>query len=128
MTTIFLPVPSMPAGRMRPFSLTTLLSATLLAGCAMDRPLRTPDVGDAIRADLMSNAVKPPVATPLPGNQALVATPSPLASVEPRLDLLVNNAQARDVFLAIVADTPYSMLMHPDVAGTLSLTLRGVTV
>jgi MSHA biogenesis protein MshL len=32
---------------------------------------------------------------------------------EPRLDLLVNNAQAREVFLAIVADTRYSMLMHP---------------
>jgi MSHA biogenesis protein MshL len=30
--------------------------------------------------------------------------------------------------LAIVADTRYSMLMHPDVAGTLSVTLRGVTV
>ncbi len=47
---------------------------------------------------------------------------------EPRLDLLVNNAQAREVFLAIVADTRYSMLMHPDVTGTLSVTLRGVTV
>jgi MSHA biogenesis protein MshL len=44
------------------------------------------------------------------------------------LDLLVNNAQAREVFLAIVADTRYSMLMHPDVSGTLSVTLRGVTV
>ena len=32
------------------------------------------------------------------------------------------------MFLAIVADTRYSMLMHPDVAGTLSVTLRGVTV
>jgi MSHA biogenesis protein MshL len=32
------------------------------------------------------------------------------------------------VFLAIVADTRYSMLMHPDVTGTLSVTLRGVTV
>jgi MSHA biogenesis protein MshL len=42
--------------------------------------------------------------------------------------LLVNNAQAREVFLAIVADTRYSMLMHPDVSGTLSVTLRGVTV
>ena len=30
--------------------------------------------------------------------------------------------------MAIVADTRYSMLMHPDVAGTLSVTLRGVTV
>jgi MSHA biogenesis protein MshL len=47
---------------------------------------------------------------------------------EAKLDLLVNNAQARDVFLALVADTRYSMLLHPDVAGILSVTLRGVTV
>jgi MSHA biogenesis protein MshL len=47
---------------------------------------------------------------------------------EPKVDLLLNNANAREVFLAIVADTRYSMLMHPDVAGTLSVTLRSVTV
>ncbi|OIQ71768.1 type II secretion system protein D precursor [mine drainage metagenome] len=56
------------------------------------------------------------------------ALPAVLPAPEPRIDLLVNNAQAREVFLAIVADTPYSMLMHPDVSGTLSVTLRSVTV
>ena len=55
--------------------------------------------------------------------------PKPIsAAPEPKLDLLVNNAQAREVFLAIVADSRYSMLLHPDVAGTMSVTLRGVTV
>jgi MSHA biogenesis protein MshL len=61
----------------------------------------------------------------------VLAEPAPVAvplPPEPRLDLLVSNAQAREVFLAIVADTRYSMLMHPNVAGTLSVTLRGVTV
>lgn len=101
----------------------------LLAGCAAERPLRTPDVGAAIRADLPPPAVKP-AAVPARVSDAL-AEPAPPAvplPQEPRLDLLVNNAQARDVFLAIVADTRYSMLMHPDVSGTLSVTLRGVTV
>lgn len=100
-----------------------------LTGCAVDRPLRTPGVAETLRADLpparpakvqvpasISEALSEPV-------RAAVA-PAP----EPRLDLLVNNAQARDVFLAIVADTRYSMLMHPDVSGVLSVTLRGVTV
>ena len=62
---------------------------------------------------------------------AALAEPVPAAApvvAEPRIDLLVNNAQAREVFLAIVADTRYSMLMHPDVSGKLSVTLRGVTV
>jgi len=56
------------------------------------------------------------------------APPTVALPPEPRIDLLVNNAPAREVFLAIVADTRYSMLMHPDVAGHLSVTLRGVTV
>lgn len=107
------------------------LGLGLLAGCSADRPLRTPDVGQAIRAELPPPApVKAAVQVPTRISEAL-AEPVPVAqplAPEPRLDLLVNNAQAREVFLAIVADTRYSMLMHPDVAGTLSVTLRGVTV
>jgi len=92
--------------------------------------LRTPDVSAAIRAEIAAPAVQAPVAVPTRVSDALAeptARSAPLAP-EPRLDLLVNNAQAREVFLAIVADTRYSMLMHPDVKGTLSVTLRGVTV
>ena len=106
------------------------LSTLLLAGCAADRPLRTPDVTEAVRAELASPPVKPATVVPSRVMDAL-AEPAPKAAAlpaEPRLDLLVNEAQAREVFLAIVADTRYSMLMHPDVAGKLSVTLRGVTV
>lgn len=107
-----------------------ILGASLLAGCSADRPLRTPDVSETVRAELAAPVVKPTVAVPAQVSDAL-AEPAPKAmpvAAEPRLDLLVNNAQAREVFLAIVADTRYSMLMHPDVSGTLSVTLRGVTV
>jgi MSHA biogenesis protein MshL len=102
----------------------------LLAGCAADRPLRTPDVTEAVRAELASPQAKPSGVVPAKVSDAL-AEPAPKAMplpAEPRLDLLVNDAQAREVFLAIVADTRYSMLMHPDVSGKLSVTLRGVTV
>jgi len=108
-----------------------LAAVTLLAGCAAQRPLRTPDVSAAIRAELpAAPSSKPVVQVPTRISEAL-AEPAPVvapAPPEPRIDLLVNNAQAREVFLAIVADSRYSMLMHPDVAGTLSVTLRGVTV
>ena len=106
------------------------MSVGLLAGCAADRPLRTPDVGATLRADLPPAAVAKAVAVPLRISDALAEPAPPAVPLlpEPKLDLLVNNAQARDVFLAIVADTKYSMLMHPDAAGTLSVTLRGVTV
>ena len=109
-----------------------LMCSSLLSGaCSADRPLRTPNVTDAIRAELPAPvAPKATVQVPERISEAL-AEPAPTAvplAPEPRIDLLVNNAQAREVFLAIVADTRYSMLMHPDVAGTLSVTLRGVTV
>ena len=102
------------------------MTASLLAGCASDRSLRTPDVGEAIRS------VLPPatVAVPSSISDALAEPAPPVVPLlpEPKLDLLVNNAPAREVFLAIVTDSRYSMLMHPDVAGSLSVTLRGVTV
>ncbi len=109
------------------------ISLGLLAGCAGERPLRTPSVSEAIRNEVPmppEPSVAPAVQVPKHISDAL-AEPAPVAlppPPEPRLDLLVNNAQAREVFLAIVADTRYSMLMHPNVAGTLSVTLRGVTV
>lgn len=111
-------------------ALCVAMGVGLLAGCAADRPLRTPNVSDTLRADLPAAAAPASVMVPARISDAL-AEPAPLTVPllpEPRLDLLVNNAQAREVFLAIVADTRYSMLMHPDVAGTLSVTLRGVTV
>jgi MSHA biogenesis protein MshL len=103
--------------------------AVVLSGCASDRVLRTPDVSAAIRAEIPAPPAKT-ATVPANVSEALAepAPPPVKTPPEPRIDLLVNNAQARDVFLALVADTRYSMLMHPDVTGTLSVTLRGVTV
>lgn len=104
-----------------------LTAAALLPGCAAERPLRTPTVTDAIRAELAPTAN---VSVPARISEALAepVPPLPAQAAPPRLDLLLTNAQARDVFLAIVSDTRYSMMVHPDISGTMSLTLRGVTV
>lgn len=48
--------------------------------------------------------------------------------VEGKFDLAVNNTSASQVFMAIVSGTRYSMLVHPDVAGSISLNLKDVTV
>lgn len=111
-------------------SVCLLVATGLLAGCAAERHLQTADITATVRSDLAAPAAKPMTSVPARVSEALAepALPAVRAPAEPRLDLLVNNAQARDVFLAIVADTRYSMLMHPDVSGTLSVTLRGVTV
>jgi len=110
------------------------LSLSLLSGCVTRSDLAR-DVEDSIRAEV-SPASAPAATVPAAGTvparvSEALAEPAPAAVVpppEPRLDLLVNNASAREVFLALVADTRYSMLMHPDVTGSLSVTLRGVTV
>ena len=125
-----MPSESQRRGPLAMLTLCCALSMGLLAGCANERVLRTPDVSEAMRTELAPASAKPAAAVPARVSEAL-AEPAPKAAAlppEPRLDLLVNNAQAREVFLAIVADTRYSMLMHPDVSGTLSVTLRGVTV
>lgn len=107
-----------------------VLCLGLLAGCA-ERPRRTPDVAETIRTELAA-APKAAASGTVPARVSdALAEPAPPpvpAPPEPRLDLLVNNANAREVFLALVADTRYSMLMHPDVTGGISVTLRGVTV
>jgi MSHA biogenesis protein MshL len=119
----------MPTVR-RGAGMSAAVTAAVLAGCAADRPMRTPDVSAAIKAE-MASAKSPATGKPVPAAVSeSLAEPATVAAAttEPRIDLLINNAQVRDVFLAIVADTRYSMLMHPDIKGTISVTLRGVTV
>jgi MSHA biogenesis protein MshL len=104
------------------------LGLGIFSGCAANRN-QVQSTPELTRAEVATAPTAAVASVPTRVSEALaepvVAVP---ATPEPRLDLLVNNAQARDVFLAIVADSRYSMLMHPDVSGTLSVTLRGVTV
>ncbi len=113
----------------------TLLAALALlmafnAGCA-GRSAKT-NPAQAIRAEIdQASATRPPVQVPRQISDALQPAETAVAGgtpVEARFDLVVNNASAREVFLAMVTDTRYSMLMHPEVVGTLSVTLRGVSV
>jgi len=55
---------------------------------------------------------------------AQTASPSPA----PRIDIHVDDAPARAFFQGLVEGTPYNVLIHPEVAGRISLTLKHVTV
>ncbi|HEY9107741.1 MAG TPA: secretin N-terminal domain-containing protein, partial [Roseateles sp.] len=70
----------------------------------------------------------PAASGPVAAQALPLPAPAPALPPEPRFDLIVNGAQARDVFLSLVSDTRYSMIVHPAVAGTLSVTLKGVTL
>ncbi len=111
-----------------------LASLALLGACADRLPLRGPSPVEQLRGELSAaaQATSPAPRAANASMPALAAEPPAVARVEsppePRFDLLVNGAKARDVFLAMVAETRYSMLMHPQVDGLVSVTLRGVTL
>jgi len=113
--------------------LTVLATAAIcfaLAGCAnpygwhddvrgkMDQSLgETPSAKPP--ADV-TKALLPPLEIPLPQGAA--------PALESRFDLSVSNAPARQVFLGLVEGSKYSVVVHSDVRGTLSLNLKEVTV
>ena len=57
-----------------------------------------------------------------------VQMPSRAGEVEPRFDLAVNEIPARQFFIGLIEDSPYNMVVHPDVAGSLTLDLKNVSV
>lgn len=70
--------------------------------------------------DAVSRALMPPLT-------GQIEAPAGRA-VEPRFDLSVSNASASQVFMAIVSGTRYSMLVNPEVTGSISVNLKDVTV
>ncbi len=70
--------------------------------------------------EAVDNALIPPITVQMPqvDNKPL----------ETRFDLTVNNTPAKQVFMAIVSGTRYSMLVAPDISGDISLSLKDVTV
>lgn len=118
-----------PAGRWRYLP---LIFALALCGCAQVKQKPTlPAIQDELRH--ATEAQKP---APLPAAVAAVLAPQsavefPKAAsqpLEPHFDLAVNNAPAPQVFMGIASGSRYSMLLHPEVAGNLTVNLKDVTV
>jgi MSHA biogenesis protein MshL len=62
-------------------------------------------------------------------NQTLNATPYKRSKpVSERLNISVHNLDAREFFMGLVVDSNANMVVHPDVQGTISLTLTEVTL
>ncbi|MEZ4601444.1 MAG: pilus (MSHA type) biogenesis protein MshL [Syntrophotaleaceae bacterium] len=74
--------------------------------------------------------------TPLPEEVAEALLPSdageqkPASALneEPRFDVSAREVPAREFFMGLVEGTPYNMVVHPAVTGTISLYLKGVTI
>ena len=103
----------------------------LLAGCAapVNRNQTAESIGremnqavlDSVHtSNAVNNALLPPLSAELPRLDN--------KSLEARFDLAVNDTPVNQVFMAIVSGTRYSMLLHPEVTGNISLNLKDVTV
>lgn len=115
--------------------LTPLALLLTVTGCQMMSSIQPGQVRDTINEDLQRatenrsreaapDAVSRALLPPLSGQ---IDAPAGKA-VEPRFDLSVNNAPASQVFMAIVSGTRYSMLVNPEITGSLSVNLKDVTV
>ncbi|MBI3547209.1 MAG: pilus (MSHA type) biogenesis protein MshL [Gammaproteobacteria bacterium] len=91
-------------------------------GASMDHDLQQASGGKdskVVPADV-SRALLPPIEITLPQGGTM--------PLEPRFDLTVSNAPARQVFMGLVEGTQYSVIVHADVRGTISMNLKEVTV
>jgi MSHA biogenesis protein MshL len=111
------------------------LMVLLLASCQSQQP--PPRLNPQIAAEIaqaaaqsgklaapsaqMQDALMPPLRAPVPGGPSA-------ASDEQRFDLSVNDTPARQMFFAIVSGTRYNMLVHPELAGNVTVRLKDVNV
>ena len=57
-----------------------------------------------------------------------VSGQSSLVPVAQRFNVNVSNVNARDFFMGLVKDTPYNIIVSPDVSGSITLNLKNVTM
>lgn len=106
-----------------------VLCLIAVAGCATggaDKSVRnqiTTELDAAVAAATTQKQIDEALLPPVP---AAVLPDS--ISTEAKFDLTVYNTPAQQVFMAIVSGTRYSMLLHPDIDGNISLNLKDVTV
>ncbi|HEX2566491.1 MAG TPA: secretin N-terminal domain-containing protein [Burkholderiales bacterium] len=110
-----------------------LATGALLAGCAGPPPQQAGVDARLISAvdtatprkqqptpPAVESALLPPLRMEMPSVRG--------QPIDPRFDLSVNNAPAGQVFSALVAGTRYSMLLEPNLSGSITVNLKDVTL
>lgn len=117
-----------------------MLAAVLaVAGCATpasptpegDKPAQLPEAAGPPTAEIPAEA--PQAAPPPRVSEALlpsiqVPRVEEQAVEEPRFDLAVKDVAAPEFLMDLVQGTPYGIVVHPEVNGTISLRLNNVTI
>ncbi len=107
--------------------------AAVLAGCAELPPRRgtlermSGEVHEA-RAAPQAGTVPEEVADALLPSLRLSVPSLPHIDDTQRFDIAVSNVPAEQFFLSLVEGTGYNMVVHPEVAGTITLNLKSATI
>ncbi len=92
---------------------------TLETGAGEDRVLDIQEKAAKARAFRMGNALLPPLKVEQPVSKHKSGR---------RFNVSANAVPASDFFMSLVADTPYNMLIQPNISGTITLKLKNVTI
>jgi len=113
--------------------LTAVVAASVLGGCGSVPPKEGTTL-DHIRTTLDDGAQEHKAAPPAPPAEVSEALLPPLhlatgaAPAQRRFDISVKDMDARDFFMGLVEGTSENMVVHPDVQGKISLSLKNVTL
>lgn len=111
--------------------LAVLCSGLVLAGCQAFTPSTVPQQAKTSlqqAAEVAPQQTLPPV-VPAAVTQDLLASQYQVAQPqEPHFNVAAANVSVADFFQSLVADTAYSVVLHPDVTGQINLQLKQVTL
>ena len=96
-----------------PKEINQALDSAIAQGQTSKSPKALTAVPNAVQQDLMQQSMHQ-------ARQGLLA--------EKRLEIAASDVEAKHFFAALVDDSPYSVAVHPDVAGTITLNLQDVTL
>jgi MSHA biogenesis protein MshL len=109
-----------------------LLAPLWLGGCAHIEEQQADyqaEVAGALEPE--AAAEKPaarPSAPPAAVEEALLSEIELDSADQERFDVIVDRVPARQFFMGLVRDTPYNMIVNPEVSGSITLELKNVTV
>lgn len=110
------------------------LAIILLTACAQQPERKPVEAQQALQTGSGSrgNTERPPL--PESVRQSLRADNAELREAgaqllaEPRFSIAANGISAKDFFAGLAADSPYNIVVHPDVTGAITVSLKDVTL